>query len=64
VVVTPTGGDVLFVEATMMPSNDERLLLTGMLGDVMPARLQPAASRRPPTVKSEKTLQWRRRCNR
>ena len=32
---TPSGGDVLFVEATMMPSKDERLLLTGMLGDVM-----------------------------
>lgn len=32
---TPTGGEVLFVEATMMPSNEERLVLTGMLGDVM-----------------------------
>jgi ATP-dependent Lon protease len=26
---------VLFVEATMMPSTEERLVLTGMLGDVM-----------------------------
>ncbi len=32
---TPSGGDVLFVEATMMPSDEERLVLTGMLGEVM-----------------------------
>ena len=32
---TPAGGDVLFVEVTMMPSTEERLVLTGMLGDVM-----------------------------
>src|SRR5262249_27633603 len=32
---TPTGADVLCVEATMMPSQEERLILTGMLGDVM-----------------------------
>jgi ATP-dependent Lon protease len=32
---TPGGGDVLFVEATMMPSQEERLILTGMLGHVM-----------------------------
>ena len=32
---TPTGGDVLFVEASMMPGREEELLLTGMLGDVM-----------------------------
>ena len=32
---TPTGGDVLFVEATMMASQEEHLVLTGMLGDVM-----------------------------
>jgi len=32
--VTPTGGDVLFVEATAMPGNDG-LVLTGQLGDVM-----------------------------
>jgi ATP-dependent Lon protease len=31
---TPSGGDVLFVEATMMPNQDERLILTGMLGHV------------------------------
>jgi ATP-dependent Lon protease len=41
---TPTGGDVLFVEATMMPSSDERLLLTGMLGDVMRESAQAALS--------------------
>jgi ATP-dependent Lon protease len=41
---TPAGGDVLFVEATMMPSSDERLLLTGMLGDVMRESAQAALS--------------------
>jgi ATP-dependent Lon protease len=41
---TPTGGDVLFVEATMMPSNEERLVLTGMLGDVMRESAQAAVS--------------------
>ncbi|MBI4498722.1 MAG: endopeptidase La [Chloroflexi bacterium] len=32
---TPFGGDVLFVEATMMSGREERLILTGMLGEVM-----------------------------
>ena len=41
---TPTGGDVLFVEATMMPSREERLILTGMLGDVMRESAQAALS--------------------
>ncbi|MEA2583413.1 MAG: ATP-dependent Lon protease, partial [Thermomicrobiales bacterium] len=41
---TPTGGDVLFVEATMMPSHEERLILTGMLGDVMRESAQAALS--------------------
>jgi ATP-dependent Lon protease len=41
---TPTGGDVLFVEVTMMPSSDERLVLTGMLGDVMRESAQAAVS--------------------
>jgi ATP-dependent Lon protease len=41
---TPTGGDVLFVEATMMPSGEERLVLTGMLGDVMRESAQAALS--------------------
>jgi ATP-dependent Lon protease len=41
---TPTGGDVLFVEATMMPSREERLVLTGMLGDVMRESAQAALS--------------------
>jgi ATP-dependent Lon protease len=41
---TPTGGDVLFVEATMMPSGEERLVLTGMLGDVMRESAQTAVS--------------------
>ncbi|MBA2450848.1 MAG: endopeptidase La [Chloroflexi bacterium] len=41
---TPAGGDVLFVEATMMPSQEERLILTGMLGDVMRESAQAALS--------------------
>ncbi len=41
---TPVGGDVLFVEVTMMPSAEERLLLTGMLGDVMRESAQAALS--------------------
>jgi ATP-dependent Lon protease len=41
---TPAGGDVLFVEATMMPSREERLVLTGMLGDVMRESAQAAVS--------------------
>jgi ATP-dependent Lon protease len=41
---TPTGGDVLFVEVTMMRSSEERLLLTGMLGDVMRESAQAAVS--------------------
>jgi ATP-dependent Lon protease len=41
---TPTGGEVLFVEVTMMPSREERLLLTGMLGDVMRESAQAAVS--------------------
>jgi ATP-dependent Lon protease len=41
---TPTGGDVLFVEAAMMPSDEERLILTGMLGDVMRESAQAALS--------------------
>jgi ATP-dependent Lon protease len=35
---------VLFVEATMMPSTEERLVLTGMLGDVMRESSQAALS--------------------
>ncbi len=40
---TPTGGEVLFVEATMVPGREE-LLLTGMLGDVMRESAQAALS--------------------
>jgi ATP-dependent Lon protease len=41
---TPAGGDLLFVEATMMPASDERFVLTGMLGDVMRESAQAALS--------------------
>lgn len=32
---TPTGGEVIFVEAASMPGNDGTLILTGKLGEVM-----------------------------
>ena len=32
---TPSGGEVLFVEAARMPGSDGNLILTGQLGDVM-----------------------------
>ena len=41
---TPTGGEVLFVEAAMVASREERLVLTGMLGDVMRESAQTALS--------------------
>src|SRR5437867_7044778 len=41
--VTGTGGDVLFVEATQM-DGDDRLVLTGQLGDVMKESAQIALS--------------------
>ena len=40
---TPTGGDILFVEATDMPGQG-RLTLTGQLGDVMKESAQAAVS--------------------
>ncbi|MBB5987196.1 endopeptidase La [Sphingobium lignivorans] len=40
---TPVGGDILFIEATMMPGNG-RLILTGQLGDVMKESAQAALS--------------------
>lgn len=41
---TQAGGEILFVEATMMPSHGEKLILTGMLGDVMKESAQTALS--------------------
>jgi ATP-dependent Lon protease len=41
---TPAGGDILFVEAAMVPSREERLILTGMLGDVMRESAQAAVT--------------------
>jgi ATP-dependent Lon protease len=38
------GGDLLFVEATIMPGAEERLVLTGMLGNVMRESAQAALS--------------------
>ena len=40
---TPVGGDILFVESTMVPG-DGRLILTGQLGDVMKESAQAALS--------------------
>jgi ATP-dependent Lon protease len=41
---TPTGGEILFIEAAMMPAKREELILTGMLGDVMRESAQAALS--------------------
>ena len=41
--VTPTGGDILFIEATMMPGG-KSLILTGQLGDVMKESAEAALS--------------------
>jgi ATP-dependent Lon protease len=40
----PSGGDILFVEATIVPGDEDRLVLTGMLGDVMRESAQAALS--------------------
>jgi ATP-dependent Lon protease len=40
---TPVGGDILFIEATLLPGNG-RLILTGQLGDVMKESAQAALS--------------------
>ena len=40
---TPTGGDILFVEAARVPGSG-RLILTGQLGDVMKESAQAALS--------------------
>ncbi|QBD83614.1 endopeptidase La [Ktedonosporobacter rubrisoli] len=32
---TPVGGEIIFIEAAAMPGKEERLILTGQLGDVM-----------------------------
>ncbi len=42
-VVTPTGGDITFIEATRMEGG-RRLILTGQLGDVMKESAQAAVS--------------------
>ncbi len=41
---TPVGGDVLFVEASAMPSRTPKLVITGQLGDVMKESAQAALS--------------------
>ena len=42
---TPTGGDILFIEATRMPGNNrKRITLTGQLGDVMQESAKAALS--------------------
>jgi ATP-dependent Lon protease len=40
---TPTGGDILFIEATRLPGNG-KLILTGQLGEVMKESAQAALS--------------------
>jgi ATP-dependent Lon protease len=41
---TETGGDVLFVEATLMPSGTGNIILTGQLGNVMQESARAAVS--------------------
>ncbi|HEY3380147.1 MAG TPA: endopeptidase La [Vicinamibacterales bacterium] len=41
---TETGGDVLFVEATLVPGGHENLILTGQLGNVMQESARAAVS--------------------
>jgi ATP-dependent Lon protease len=41
---TPVGGEILFVEASLVPSRQGRVILTGSLGDVMRESAQAAVS--------------------
>jgi ATP-dependent Lon protease len=41
---TETGGDVLFVEATLLPGGNQKIILTGQLGNVMQESAQAAVS--------------------
>jgi ATP-dependent Lon protease len=41
---TETGGDVLFIEATLIPGGHENLILTGQLGNVMQESARAAVS--------------------
>jgi ATP-dependent Lon protease len=41
---TPVGGEIIFIEAATMPSKEDRLILTGQLGDVMKESAMAALS--------------------
>jgi ATP-dependent Lon protease len=41
---TPVGGDILFIEASLVPGGRGKLILTGQLGDVMKESAQAAVS--------------------
>src|SRR5690606_40059908 len=41
---TETGGDVLFVEATLLPGGNQNIILTGQLGNVMQESARAALS--------------------
>ncbi len=41
---TETGGDVLFVEASLLPGGSQQIILTGQLGDVMQESARAAVS--------------------
>ena len=41
---TETGGDVLFIEATLMPGGNQQIILTGQLGSVMQESARAAVS--------------------
>ena len=42
--VTPVGGEILFIEAAVMPGKEDQLTLTGQLGDVMKESAMTALS--------------------
>src|SRR5207244_12214360 len=41
---TETGGDVLFIEATLLPGGNQNIILTGQLGNVMQESARAALS--------------------
>ena len=41
---TPVGGEIIFIEAAVMPSRESQMILTGQLGDVMKESAQAALS--------------------
>jgi ATP-dependent Lon protease len=49
---TETGGDVLYIEATLMPGGNQNIILTGQLGNVMQESARAALSHLPANATS------------